>query len=143
MIDLAPDLVVTFREGYFPHPWINYAGRLYGPPLNFYLYRLRSGIHEGQDSCHGVFFAYGRPFRSVEVKDIGVVDVAPCILYCLGLPLSARMDGKVPSHIFNEEYAFKGQPPPVKDYKLLMKLRRVKGRLRRKERSPPGVDDPP
>jgi predicted AlkP superfamily phosphohydrolase/phosphomutase len=61
---------------------------------------LISGFHR----MNGIFFAQGRPIRSgggLERKRI--VDLAPTILACLGVPIPDDMDGAVVADLFTEE----------------------------------------
>jgi len=54
---------------------------------------------------HGILLMAGDVFRSgVELEEAHVVDIAPTILYLLGLPVSTYMDGKVLTQAINEEY---------------------------------------
>jgi arylsulfatase A-like enzyme len=39
-----------------------------------------------------------------EVKEASVLDLAPTILYLLGLPIPPEMDGKVLTQLFPEDY---------------------------------------
>jgi hypothetical protein len=53
----------------------------------------------GDSGCHrsnGIFIAHGPAFRQgATVTGSQIVDLAPTILYLLGLPIPGNMDGKV------------------------------------------------
>jgi len=55
-----------------------------------------SGTHAGEAALHGIFVASGGPIRRGLVLDeASVLDVAPTILYLLGLPVPDDLEGKV------------------------------------------------
>lgn len=63
--------------------------------------RSQSGHHR----MNGLFFATGPDIKSnYEVKDAHIMDIAPTVLYKLGLPVLDYMDGKILDDIFVEGY---------------------------------------
>jgi predicted AlkP superfamily phosphohydrolase/phosphomutase len=63
--------------------------------------RVKSGDHRDE----GIFLASGPHFtRPFEVKEAGILDVAPTILYLLGQPIPLEMDGQVLTQLFTEDY---------------------------------------
>jgi predicted AlkP superfamily phosphohydrolase/phosphomutase len=55
-----------------------------------------SGTHRPD----GIFLARGRSIRTgVEVADLSILDVAPLVMYSLGLPVSDQYEGRVPESI--------------------------------------------
>lgn len=95
----APDLVVTFKSGYgsFTGSPVNMStrGKIIMDSTNW------SGDHE-QD---GIFIASGPVFKKgLEVSGAQIADIAPTILYLLGVPVSDDMDGKPLTDVFNEEF---------------------------------------
>jgi len=54
---------------------------------------------------NGIFIAHGKHFkRGVNLEGASIMDIAPTILYSLGLPIVEDMDGKVLKEIFTEEF---------------------------------------
>jgi hypothetical protein len=62
-----------------------------------------SAHHE--DAPEGVVFFYGKGIRKGRtVEGMKIVDIAPTLLYCFGLPVGKDMDGIVISEIFLRDY---------------------------------------
>ena len=62
-----------------------------------------SAHHE--DAPEGVVFFYGKGIRKGRtVEGMNIVDIAPTLLYCFGLPVGKDMDGIVISEIFLRDY---------------------------------------
>ena len=62
---------------------------------------MKSGDHRDQ----GIFLATGPHLtRPTEVKELRIIDLAPTLLYVLGLPIPSEMDGQVLTQLFTEEY---------------------------------------
>ncbi|MBU1627765.1 alkaline phosphatase family protein [bacterium] len=93
--DFAPDIIFS-----------NHG--IKGLPLT----SLTSGAHlkpsswrTGNHSPEGVFMACGNGIKQNEkVEYIDVYDVAPTVMYTLGLPVSSDMDGAVSFDIFTKDY---------------------------------------
>ena len=52
-----------------------------------------------------IFFFYGKNiFREKNIEGMRLVDIAPSILYYLGLPVSKDMDGIVRSSLFQRDF---------------------------------------
>jgi hypothetical protein len=44
-------------------------------------------------------------FRSVKLpKPLSIIDIAPIVLYCLGLGIPENMDGTIPEEIITSDY---------------------------------------
>jgi len=70
---------------------------------------LRSGA--GRHTPEGVFVAVGADVpKGVTVQGLNLVDVAPTLLYALGLPVPQDMDGRVLTEIFTEQHVA-AEPP--------------------------------
>ena len=62
-----------------------------------------SAYHE--DAPEGVIFFYGKGIvRGKNIEGMKIVDVAPTLLYYMGLPLGRDMDGVLMSSIFRDEF---------------------------------------
>jgi len=89
LIDNAPDIVVFYDHDLAggPHP----AGPLI-TPIERVTLKKWSGLHR----MNGTLILWGRDVRQgVVVEGANIVDPAPTILYLLGLPIPADMDGEV------------------------------------------------
>lgn len=99
-IATAPDLVVTFKRGFgvvgeeiLLHG-LRDTGEIITDSKNW------SGTHEPD----GVFIAIGNSFKSgCRISDSNIIDVAPTLLYCLGLPVPEEMEGKVLNEAVSEK----------------------------------------
>ena len=98
----APDIIVLFNEGYTGGP--EASGPLITActePANHWCATHR---------MDGIFVAYGPVVRpGAVVQEANIMDIAPTVLYALGMPIPQDMDGRVLSEIFNED--FRAQRP--------------------------------
>ena len=54
---------------------------------------------------NGIFIALGEDFkRGFHVEKAAIIDLAPTILYAMGIPVPSDMDGRVLKEIFDEQY---------------------------------------
>ena len=61
----------------------------------------KSANHE----LEGVLFARGPHIRKgVELEPADVIDIAPTVLYAMGLPVQGTMDGRALTELFDPEY---------------------------------------
>lgn len=89
-VDRAPDLTLILRDG----------GTL--SVLNSSeVVRKRTDV-AGTHRPDGIFLAAGPGFRSeVRVEPLSIVDVAPTVLYALGLPIPENFEGRLPVEILD------------------------------------------
>lgn len=89
----APDLTLVLRD----HGFVsikNLSPVLYPRPLP-------AGTHHPD----GIFIAAGPGIRTAAQGDpLNIVDVAPTLLYSLGLPVPEDIEGQVPTHLFTAEH---------------------------------------
>jgi predicted AlkP superfamily phosphohydrolase/phosphomutase len=88
-LDSAPDIIVFYDHDYAggPHP----AGPTI-TPIERVMLEKWSGLHR----MNGTLIMWGQDVRQgVAVEGASIVDPAPTILYLLGLPIPADMDGEV------------------------------------------------
>jgi predicted AlkP superfamily phosphohydrolase/phosphomutase len=63
--------------------------------------RVKSGDHRDE----GIFLASGPHFTGpCEIKEASILDLAPTLLYLLGLPIPPEMDGRVLTQLFPDAY---------------------------------------
>jgi predicted AlkP superfamily phosphohydrolase/phosphomutase len=75
------------------------------------------GNERGWHTREGVFMAWGRDIRrGYDTGSMNIQDVAPTILYLLGLPVAADMDGRVMSDIFERRLLVEKALYRVDDY---------------------------
>jgi hypothetical protein len=98
--ELGPDDVLIVASGYGMRPvawWRRLLGGLLGGST-------RSGHHD--DAPDGVFLAVGGGIRpGAAIGPASVLDVAPTLLYLLGLPVARDMRGRVFTEMLEEEFA--------------------------------------
>lgn len=98
----APDLILDFGDA----PYLPGDGLLAGELLEKVPGHGLSGMHRD----HGIFIATGgRLQKGKEIEGINMCDLAPTILYMMGLNIDREMDGKVLVDIF--ETAFREEQP--------------------------------
>jgi predicted AlkP superfamily phosphohydrolase/phosphomutase len=115
--DKAPDIIVLFNESYTGGP------ELFGP-----LVGTRDQSPHQWTATHrmdGIFIAYGPAVRPGSlVAGAGIVDIAPTVLYALGMPVPDDMDGRVLSEIFTEAFRARWE---VRKSRVGASARRVQG----------------
>jgi len=97
-LERLPDILVELQPGYAggPDVW----GEWVTPVAYAHLRRL-SGAH----TMDGILIAAGPALRHAEtIEGATLADVAPTILYTLGLPRPATMDGRVLTDLFEPAY---------------------------------------
>jgi predicted AlkP superfamily phosphohydrolase/phosphomutase len=67
---------------------------------------IQGGVEfAGSHRLHGVFIASGGPIRSgITFENARIIDVAPTVLYLLGVPIPDDMDGRVLTEALHEEF---------------------------------------
>jgi predicted AlkP superfamily phosphohydrolase/phosphomutase len=124
-IDRAPDLVFSWWEegglesrkssAVAKHPSLRTDAVARGE-----LAASWSGTHR----LDGILLMKGAPFRAgVTLSQAHIMDVAPTLLYLLGLPVPAEMDGKVRLEAFREEFVAL-HPVQYQENNLLMQASR-------------------
>jgi predicted AlkP superfamily phosphohydrolase/phosphomutase len=130
-VDLAPDIVCLFNEGYTGGP--EHAGPLVAA--------ARANAHrwEATHRMDGVFIAAGPMVRpNARIAGANIVDVAPTVLYALGLPVPEDMDGRVLTEIFEPSFVearpvLRGRParrPRSRDALSPEETEQIMGQLR-------------
>lgn len=100
-LERFPDIVIEFREGYkggtdLWGDWVR--------PVRTGELRKLSGAHR----MEGTLIAAGPGFRrGIEVEGASLTDIAPTVLYAMGLPQPAAMDGRVLRGLFEPDHIAK------------------------------------
>jgi predicted AlkP superfamily phosphohydrolase/phosphomutase len=103
LLDRAPDIVVFYDHDYAGGP--NPSGATITPIERVTLEKW-SGLHR----MNGTLMMWGQDVRQgVVVEGASIVDPAPTILYLLGLPIPADMDGQVLTQALDPDLVA-GQP---------------------------------
>jgi predicted AlkP superfamily phosphohydrolase/phosphomutase len=105
--DLAPDLTVLMRDGGMVS--ILNSDKALKPRTE------PAGCH----SLDGIFMAFGEGIKKGSFGPLKITDVAPALLYSLGLSVPEDLTGRVPSEIFTEE-RIKAAPVAVEGRTLSM-----------------------
>jgi len=96
-LETAPDIILVTQDYYKGGTGIDEL--ISEVPLDV-LSKL-SGLHR----MDGIFVAQGPHIRwNSRLEGAGIIDVAPTILYALGMPIPSDMDGKPLLSIFDESY---------------------------------------
>jgi predicted AlkP superfamily phosphohydrolase/phosphomutase len=105
-LDQAPDLTLAWWDGVTllgspsfakggNQPVVRYAG---GTPI-------AAGEWGGTHGLHGILAMRGRAFlQGKAVAHMEIIDLAPTLLYLLGIPIPEDMDGRVLGAAFSEEF---------------------------------------
>lgn len=103
----APDLMVYWDDaGYHS---VQRFGKsedaVFSDQLNLHLTNLR---YTGHHRMEGIFAALGKVVQQgTLIQGARIIDIAPTVLYLLGLPVPGDMDGRVLEEALREEYAAK------------------------------------
>jgi predicted AlkP superfamily phosphohydrolase/phosphomutase len=94
-IDRMPDLVVQPVEGYQLSPWFN--GDLVFEPVTRII---------GDHRMNGIVFFNGAHVRGrgTKVDEANIMDIAPTVLFLLGVPVPSTMDGRVLSSVLDADW---------------------------------------
>ena len=96
-VENAPDLLLSMKDGYTLQE--GFGKDLIMPATQRHV--IRSGTHR----ANGILFMKGKGIRKgVSIESAEVVDIAPTLLYMMGLPVPHEMDGKVLKETFETKY---------------------------------------
>jgi predicted AlkP superfamily phosphohydrolase/phosphomutase len=104
-VEKAPDLTIEWEldDGY------SYLFRpstgVRRPPVHQLNVQERQQVKSGDHRDEGIFLATGPQLTNpIEIKEAGILDLAPTVLYLLGLPIPPEMDGHVLTQIFPDDH---------------------------------------
>jgi predicted AlkP superfamily phosphohydrolase/phosphomutase len=123
-MDNAPDLLVTWKNHQYTS-WPGYRDRdraLFEPSLNHSDYTDWSQLQKGGNHRpNGILFIKGSNIKSgFKIEGARIIDPAPTILYLMGTPIPADMDGRIlkeaiiPSHLYQNPPQYMEPPTDVK-----------------------------
>jgi predicted AlkP superfamily phosphohydrolase/phosphomutase len=97
-VERAPDVILVLADDYA-------GGAEVDPPVIASVNPSSLSKVNGEHRQHGILLARGPMIKqNVQVEKARLMDMAPTILYGLGLPISADMDGAVLQTIFTPDY---------------------------------------
>jgi len=93
----APDIILLLEEGYEGGADLNDITENVSPSLLRHI--------SGEHTMDGIFIAYGRAIRKgIQIEGTKMVDLAPTVLYSMGIPIPDDMDGRILSEIFTDQF---------------------------------------
>lgn len=95
-LENLPDLVIEPQKGY------SFTGHYQFNADLFHTVSPQHDMHIGKHHPDGVFIASGPQILSGRNLTANIVDIAPTVIYAMGLPVSDRMDGSVLIDLFSE-----------------------------------------
>jgi predicted AlkP superfamily phosphohydrolase/phosphomutase len=102
--DAAPDIVFKPASGYMVYPGCPDEMFDYGSDL--------SGWHEPE----GILIACGPAIKEdYQLQEAHIADIAPTILYLMGLPIDSKMDGRLLNEIISDD-CITSRPPEYFEY---------------------------
>jgi len=96
--NVMPDLLVE------PHAGYSITGAILPDEPLFNDVLSGNDFHIGKHHKDGVLIAHGFNVRKQDTIRAHLTDLAPTLLYYLGLPVPANMEGKILKNLFNEEF---------------------------------------
>ena len=109
-IERSPDIILVLKENYS-------GGTGLGSTFITAVDPLALQKVNGEHRMNGILVACGPMIKAREIiEGASLEDIAPTLLYSLGLPVSDKMDGKVLKDLFSKE--FLARNPEVKSMKL-------------------------
>ncbi len=104
-VDKAPDLTIEWELDHGYSYLFRPSTGLRRPPVHQLKAEERRRVKSGDHRDEGILLATGPHFiRPGEIKEASILDLAPTILYLLGLPIPPEMDGHVLTQLFPDDY---------------------------------------
>ncbi len=120
-VDRAPDIIIDYNEpeGYsflsrpsFTNPLRVPIRKLTKREIESALFQNKSGSHRN----YGILFLYGNNIKNMKINNCSILDIAPTVFYCIGLPIPETFDGRVLGECFED---FRQQYEVIKEDSLL------------------------
>ena len=108
-LETLPDLIVE------PAPGFSFTGAYQKNQDLFHPVHPDTDIHVGVHHPDGILIAAGKDIQNQNGLRARLWDLAPTILYCLGLPAKSNMEGQIIENMFAEEFKNQHPPPPPSD----------------------------
>ncbi len=104
-VEKFPDLIIEWNL----HNGYSYLFKsshgINGKPISRIDEKEKAKSKSGDHRDYGIFIAAGKNIKQrTQLSGAEIIDLAPTILYLLGIPIPSDMDGKVLTKIFQEEY---------------------------------------
>ncbi|RJQ18386.1 MAG: hypothetical protein C4560_07520 [Nitrospiraceae bacterium] len=98
----APDLILCPAYGYMIIDSFSVSGKCL----------VKVDVPEGTHRPEGIFIAANNKdlMHGARINDINIIDIAPTILYLMGLPIPSDMDGKIIAPMFNDAFLKSNSP---------------------------------
>ncbi len=107
-MEKMPELIVKFNGDYR-------RAKKRRLPLFSNVHPSDFDYQSGDHDENGIFMAYGKNIKKgVKLKEAKIQDMAPTILYSMGLPVPDDMDGKILADVFDESFNRKNQAKTTK-----------------------------
>lgn len=106
-IERFPDLIIEWNldNGYSYLFKSSRDGRRRYLPISRIDQREMEKSKSGDHRDYGILIASGKDLkRGIKLDGAKIIDLAPTILYLLGLPIPSDMDGKILTQIFTDDY---------------------------------------
>ncbi len=105
-VDIMPDLIIETAAGY------SCTGACRPGRGLFDTVRFGEDNHAGKHHKNGIVVAAGEGVRQQDSVSARLIDIAPTMLYYLGIAVGGGMDGRVVEELFADD--FKNKLPPVR-----------------------------
>jgi predicted AlkP superfamily phosphohydrolase/phosphomutase len=104
-VERAPDLTIEWQlDSGYSYLFRPSTGRR-RPPVHQLDAHERRRVKSGDHRDEGIFLAIGPHLTTPgELKEADILDIAPTILYLLGLSIPPEMDGKMLAQLFPDDY---------------------------------------
>ncbi|HEG43533.1 MAG TPA: hypothetical protein ENH94_05745 [Phycisphaerales bacterium] len=96
-VDALPDLVVEFEKGYC-NALYPLSDEMVGTP--YYSNEFSENVQRGTHERNGIMVIAGEGVKAGPL-DAEIIDIAPTVLACMGLPVPKHIDGKVLTEAFD------------------------------------------
>jgi len=97
-VDLGPDLIFTVKESYPLSSILTNPAKVDEPLIR------RGSLKSGTHRREGILYIQGEGIQAGTKIRAEITDIAPTVLYILGLPIPADMDGRVIREAFSTDY---------------------------------------
>lgn len=97
-LDLMPDLLIEPTDGY------SFTGYYQSKAELFHKVNPQDDFHIGKHHKDGIFIAVGETIKRQKHLQAQLIDIAPTILYYLGLPIPKEIDGCVLTKLFTKNF---------------------------------------
>lgn len=97
-IDFAPDIILVQKDRQYMYPYrSSHLSNNKSPIESFTMEKTKNNpVQTASHLINGIIAMKGLPVRpGISILDASIIDIAPTVLYLMGIPVPADMDGKV------------------------------------------------